>query len=202
MWDFQLRPGGWARTCASWRRISFPVAVLPCGSRDLLLCRCACRESCSSSQTVSYLYPSLWTEGPAGEHNLRIEFSCMKTFPEKHVGLMTSWVFCSWLGDFWRPLSANGAHSHPEPIEERTEGMHKGSEDAPAPSLLHSVQKQSSTQCIPWKLYQLLTISCLQIGSVGMLALYGQNLREGVWRSTICVSVGWHHLCTINIAVG
>lgn len=162
----------------------------------------------ASSQAVTYLYPSLWIEIPAGQHLPGIEFDCMKTFAEEHVGLMTSWIFCSWLGDFWRLLSANRAHSHPQPhavFYQRRRGL--GAYTKALTMLLHPLSSvlcrdraEQDSQCIPGKLYQLLSISCLQTGSVGMLALYGQSL---LWRySTICVSVGWHHLCTINIAVG
>lgn len=82
MRDFPLQPGRQVRMHPSWRRASFPVAVLQGYFNSL--CECACTAAWSSSQL--YWCPSIRREGSGRKHLSEIGFCCIKTSTEEdHV---------------------------------------------------------------------------------------------------------------------
>lgn len=130
--------------------------------------------------------------------------------PQRNMhGLMTGHVFRSCLGDFPSTECWGGrARSHPKPCPLLRLAKRGLREYTKALRML-----QCPSICMLYKdstehpMYPLETVSSCQ-SAVYSLDLWeswlytGRVAGEGIWCSTTCVNVGWHHLCTINIPIG
>ena len=125
-------------------------------------------------------------------------------------GLMTGHVCCSLLGDFQRTLSAGEAGLIPIPSLIPYFNLQRAGwgHAQRLRMLLHPafcvLCRQSRTE---YPVFLLETIGSCQ-SAVYRLDLWecwlcmGRVAGEDSRCSTTCVSVGWHHLCSVNIPVG